>query len=144
MEVPRLGVELDGAVAAILHHSHGIWAASATYTIAHANAGSLTHRARAGIEPLSSWILVGVVTAGPQWELPYLQLSYDLPPWYEQGVLVGRGRKIYTDEFFCFFFFFFYYSNEIYHICRWILINEGFAVGVTDVQCVCDWCAVCV
>ena len=37
-----------GAVAAGLHHSHSnagsrIWAASATYTKAHGNAGSLTH-----------------------------------------------------------------------------------------------------
>ena len=39
----------------------GIRAASATYATAHSNAGSLTHWARAGIEPATSWFLVGFV-----------------------------------------------------------------------------------
>jgi len=39
----------------------GIWAASATYTTAHGNAGSLTHWARAGTKPATSWFLVGFV-----------------------------------------------------------------------------------
>ena len=47
MEVPRLG-GLIGAAAASLCHNHS-------------NAGSLTHCARPGIEPASSWILVGFV-----------------------------------------------------------------------------------
>ena len=34
---------------------------SVTYTIAHGNAGSLTHWKRPGIEPASSWILVRLV-----------------------------------------------------------------------------------
>jgi len=34
---------------------------SATYTTAHGNAGSLTHWARAGTEPTTSWFLVGFV-----------------------------------------------------------------------------------
>ena len=38
-----------GATAASLHHSHG-------------NAGSLTHWARPGIKPISSWILAGFIT----------------------------------------------------------------------------------
>ena len=38
---------------------HGIRAASATYTIAHRNARSLTHWVRPGIKPSSSWMLVG-------------------------------------------------------------------------------------
>ena len=37
-----------------------IWATSATYTTAHSNAGSLTHWARPGMEPMSSWIPVGL------------------------------------------------------------------------------------
>ena len=37
---------------------HQIQAASATYTTAHGNAGSLTHRGKPGIEPASSWTLV--------------------------------------------------------------------------------------
>jgi len=40
----------------------GIQAMSLTYTTAHDNSGSLTHRARAGIKPTSSWILVRFVT----------------------------------------------------------------------------------
>ena len=44
------------AAAAGLHHSHS-------------NARSLTHWARPGIQPLSSWRLVGFVTSEPQWEL---------------------------------------------------------------------------
>ena len=48
----------------------GIWAASATYTTAHHNAGSLTHWVRPGIKPASSWMLVKFVSAEPRWELP--------------------------------------------------------------------------
>ena len=44
------------AVADSLHHSHR-------------NVGSLTHRARPGIELASSWMLVRFVSAEPQWEL---------------------------------------------------------------------------
>jgi len=40
---------------------HGIRTASATYTTAHGNARSLTHCARPGIEPATSWFLVGFV-----------------------------------------------------------------------------------
>ena len=46
-----------------------IRAASATYTVAHGNTGFLNHRARPEIEPPPSWILVGFISAGPQWEL---------------------------------------------------------------------------
>ena len=41
-----------------------IWAVSATYVTAHSNYRSLTHWARPGIEPVSSWILVGFVNHG--------------------------------------------------------------------------------
>ena len=44
------------AIAASLHHSHS-------------NAGSYTHRARPGIEPKTSWFLVGLISAAPWWEL---------------------------------------------------------------------------
>ena len=44
-----------------------IGAVSVTYTTAHTNAGSLTHYARPGIEPESSWVIV--VTSEPQREL---------------------------------------------------------------------------
>ena len=56
------------AMAAGLCQSHSN-ARSATYIIAHGNAGSLTHRVRPGIEPTTSWFLVGLVSAVPQWEL---------------------------------------------------------------------------
>ena len=40
---------------------HQIRAASATYTTVHSNAGSLTHWVKPGIEPATSWFLVGFV-----------------------------------------------------------------------------------
>ena len=40
-----------------------------TYLRTHRNAGSLTHWLRPGIEFASSWILVGFISASPQWEL---------------------------------------------------------------------------
>ena len=49
-----------------------IWAASATYITAHSNIRSLTHWPKPRSEPASSRILVGFVTAEPQWELPQL------------------------------------------------------------------------
>ena len=61
------------AVAIGLRHSHsnaGSKPLSVTYTTAHGNARCLTHRARPGIEPASSWILVMSVTAEPWQELP--------------------------------------------------------------------------
>ena len=45
---------------------HQIWAASSNYTPAPSNTGSFTHRARSGIEPASSWMLVRFVSAEPQ------------------------------------------------------------------------------
>ena len=48
---------------------HQIRAAYVTYTTAHSNAGSLTHGARSGIEPATSWILVGFISAEPRWQL---------------------------------------------------------------------------
>ena len=37
---------------------------SSTYTTAHSNPGSLTHRSRPGIEPATSWFLVGFSRPG--------------------------------------------------------------------------------
>ena len=50
-----------------------IWATSVTYTTTHDNAGSLTHGGRSGIEPESSWILVGFITTEPWQELLKIQ-----------------------------------------------------------------------
>ena len=50
------------------------------YATAHSNARSLTHWARPGIEPASSWILVGFITTEPPWELPDLFCQLFCPP----------------------------------------------------------------
>ena len=63
---------LIGAVAAWYMpqpQPHEIWASSATYTTAHSNARSLTHGARPGIEPETSWFLVGFLSPAPQWDI---------------------------------------------------------------------------
>ena len=65
MEVPRLGGPI-GAVAAGLHHSHG-------------NAGSLTHGARPGIEPATSWFLVGFVNHCATMGTPLLSFKVSPP-----------------------------------------------------------------
>ena len=39
------------------------------YTTAHGNARSLTHQGRPGIEPSSSWTLIGFIFTEPRWEL---------------------------------------------------------------------------
>ena len=54
-----------------LHHSHSNTRSELSlqpYTTAH-NSGSLTHWMRSGIEPATSWMLVGLVTTEPQWQL---------------------------------------------------------------------------
>ena len=50
-----------GAVASGLRHSHSIRATSSTYTTTHGNTRSSTHWARPGIEPATSWLLVGFI-----------------------------------------------------------------------------------
>ena len=58
---------------------HQIRAASATYTTAHDNAGSLTYRVRPVIEPATSWFLVGFVSTAQQWELHISYYKYRSP-----------------------------------------------------------------
>ena len=62
MEVPRLGVQLELQLPANVTAITKIQAMSATYTTAHSNTRALTHWARPGMEPTSSWILVGFIT----------------------------------------------------------------------------------
>ena len=50
-------------------HQCQIWAESVTYITTHNNAGSLTHGARPGIKPSTSWFLVGFVSTEPRREL---------------------------------------------------------------------------
>ena len=62
MEVPRLGVESELCCWPTPEpQQRGIWATSVTYTPAQGNARSLTHWARPGIKPITSWFLVGFV-----------------------------------------------------------------------------------
>jgi len=62
MEVPRLGSNWSSSFQPTPQPQQcKIRAISATYTTAHSNVGSLTHWMRPGIEPTSSWILVGFV-----------------------------------------------------------------------------------
>ena len=72
MEVPRLGVKSELKLPAYTTATamQDLSCVSATYTTAHGNTESLTHRVRPGIEPSSSWIVVGFVTVEPQQELP--------------------------------------------------------------------------
>ena len=63
---------IRAAAAGIYHsHKHQIWALSVICTIAHGNAGSLTHWARPGIKSASSWIQVRFLSTEPQWKLLY-------------------------------------------------------------------------
>ena len=78
-----------------------MWAASGTYTTAHGNAGSLTHWARPGIEPSSSWILVRFPSTEPQRELQvwrfnntFLQTFLDL--WVEKGIKAEIRKYFWT------------------------------------------------
>ena len=61
------------APAAGLHHSHSNTGSESclqpTPQLTASNTTSLTHWTRPGIEPVSSWILVRIITAEPQWEL---------------------------------------------------------------------------
>ena len=75
MEVPRLGLNRSSSCQSMPQPLQ-IRGASATHTRAYGNAGSLTHWARAGIEPMSSWVLVGFFAAEPQWELQEVLNSF--------------------------------------------------------------------
>ena len=60
-----------GATAAGLHHSHSNRGSKPhlRQTTAHGNARPLTPWTRPGIEPATSWFLVGLVSVAPRWEL---------------------------------------------------------------------------
>ena len=67
MEVLRLGQGLNKSYScqpALQPQQHRIQAASATYTTVHDNT-----RARPRIKPTTSWSLVRLISAAPQWEL---------------------------------------------------------------------------
>ena len=55
---------------------HGIQAESSNYTTAHGNTGSLTHWARPGIKPTTSWFLVRFVNHWATMGTPFLCFLY--------------------------------------------------------------------
>ena len=69
MEVSRLRVESELQLMAYATAT-AMWdgVTSATYTTAHSNTRSLTHGARQGIEPATSWILVRLISTEPRRE----------------------------------------------------------------------------
>ena len=70
MEVPRLGIESELQLPAyITAMATQIWTASSTYTTAQGNTRSLTHWARPGLEPTTSWFLVRFISTAARWEL---------------------------------------------------------------------------
>ena len=94
MEVPRLGVESELQLPAYpTAQQHGIWAVSANHTTGHGNSRSLTHWVRPGIEPTSSWTLVGFVSAEPQQVLPTWVISWTCD-WYLKCVCQGRESSL--------------------------------------------------
>ena len=75
MEVPRLGSNWSCSPWPTPQpQQHGIWAASMTYTTAHGNAGPLTHWARPGMQPTTSWFLAGFISTVPRRKLRELLL----------------------------------------------------------------------
>ena len=69
MEVSRLGSNWSCSRRPMPQPQQSqIRAESASYTTDQGNGRSLTHWARPGIEPESSWALFGSVTTEPQWE----------------------------------------------------------------------------
>ena len=75
------------AVAAGLHHSHS-------------NAGSLTHGAKPGIEPATSWFLVGFVsTAPPRERLSGILISLIAQLGFQNGNLSLGGVGVFSKPF---------------------------------------------
>ena len=72
MEVPRLGVKWELQLLPYTAATETIWAAFVTYAIICSNAGSLTHWAKPGIKPTSSWKLVGFSTCWTKIETPLI------------------------------------------------------------------------
>ena len=71
------------------------------YTVAHSNPRSLTHWVRSGIEPVSSWLLVRLVTAEPQWKLLF---SFIFRSTLEILATALRKKKKYRHASFYFIF----------------------------------------
>ena len=81
MDVSKLWIKLEVQLRPQTCH---IPAASVAYATACSNTRSLTHWARPGIEPTTSWFLVRFASAAPQWELlgSIFNLNYDRLFWH--------------------------------------------------------------
>ena len=102
MEVPRLGVNRSCSCRPTPQpQQHGIWAMSATYTTAHSNTGSLTHWARPGIEPTTSWLLARFVSAVPQGELLHILLNLTLLYLYKCMTHIFKPWTCFADCLVC-------------------------------------------
>ena len=94
---------------------------SATYTVAHSKAGSLTHWVGPGIKPESSWILVGSLTTEPQQELQKflifmllsLSVSYCRTSRFCPTVRVKNFLMIYL----IIFAFYYFHLNLQWNLC---------------------------
>ena len=75
MEGPKLAIESEVLLPAYARAT-AMWDPSHVCNLNHSNAESLTHWARPGIEPTTSWFLVGFVSTAPRWELP-VQLIFN-------------------------------------------------------------------
>ena len=93
MEVPSLGVKLELQLPACTT----VTATSVTYTTVHGNTRSLTHWLRPGIEPTTSWFLVGLVCTVPLqqwfnsclWKHFVFKLGADFMDFFFNGCLPG-------------------------------------------------------
>ena len=89
---------------------HGIWAPYVTYTTAHSNARSLTCWVRPGIQPATSWFLVGLVSVAQQWELQRVLL--DRIRWFKRGL---KRKSVLT----------FYLVYFVYAICMQMCMEDS-------------------
>jgi len=74
-----------------------IRATAASLPPSHSNTGSLTHWARPGIEPASSWVLAGSLTAEPRQELPFWFFEappYCFPQWPHQFTSLPAAYRV--------------------------------------------------
>ena len=92
-----------------------IQAVSVTYTTTHGITGSLTHWARPGFNPSSSWILFGFLTTEPQWELLINLFS----EWNYRYVFFSISLLFISLVFFCYYIFFQFVCCSFLSFLRW-------------------------
>ena len=85
MEVPRLGVKLELHLQ-VYSTAMATLDLSSIWDLCQSLRQSQIHNplSEVGIESVSSWILVGFVTAEPQWELPNLHILMIKADWKNQ------------------------------------------------------------